>query len=684
MVDKSLIGETLSRILERLKEFKVEQKLSKFQFGDESGDATDQLLAVLSLCKHTPSIVSLDLGWPTRNLTSLKAILSKFPSLTKLRMPLYRAHIDLIDLFSGYKSLECVEGLSNTPGTDSWFKFCFDWIAAMSHTKLGMNISCSIRRGVPTREAESSLLLMALLEHRPHDDAVQNLTNLAAALKQKIPAQDLVTLITKYVFFKRENLKELLEFLVSPTRSAAFLPPPQELVHLLRNRFPLWKNMVALCRVPTVELFVRLVGPPEVEPFELFCTALHQVGFDPAIMVAFEDIEVGELSEPLIIKCFEPVRSSAALRWLLNHFAKERGPQVLAQSLPSGAWSKLMLHYLRVAATDVSKALDQYFGDASNGPYSFPTDEEFELFAKICLWPANLAALQRAVQCAGPDGISPASRARVLLFCFTDTNISANLQVLDYWLSVVFEGPEPDFMAPAWPALEQRRSVLIKLLTLPRLKEFYPVLAIFKDTMIRQLLLAGIDEIRWLIEYVLNYVCLIQKTDTLFAGSFDSYRGFLEEIFRLWSSTGHSTAAILLSYRFLAPDASSVTDTVVELFDIAYRLDFSSENERNHARCVAEMIEQTSHNFFMYRNFDNLIALVLLWIGYVQEASQPQNTYIAHLISAIYDRISEARNANDVVEDIELVLERLVRCDGRPLETILQEYGSEASNASNL
>jgi hypothetical protein len=92
----------LGSILERVKEFIVTPDLTR------GFDATERLLAVLSQCQNTPSISSLDLEWPTRNVTSLKAVLSNLPSLKTLRMPL---KVDFIELLSDWTSLEHVEGL---------------------------------------------------------------------------------------------------------------------------------------------------------------------------------------------------------------------------------------------------------------------------------------------------------------------------------------------------------------------------------------------------------------------------------------------------------------------------------------------------------------------------------------------------------------------------------------------
>jgi hypothetical protein len=154
---------------------------------------------------------------------------------------------------------------------------------------------------------------------------------------------------------------------------------------------------------------------------------------------------------------------------------------------------------------------------------------------------------------------------------------------------------------------------------------------------------------------------------------FDGYKNFLHELFHLLSSAGRCVSSALISQVFGSNGMAPTTSIARELFDLAYRLDFSADNALNHTKFVSTMIKRTTDNYLSYWNYDSFVTLISLWIGYAEEGSLPRNFHLVDLICLVSNRVQEARKQNRFDEEMEPILDRLVRCDGRPLETILED-----------
>jgi hypothetical protein len=661
--DSTLSAKTLSDILDRLTEFKVGKN-----YGGE--EATDRLLSILSLSHRSPPIVHLDLGWSTLNLAAMKAVLAKLPFLKLIRMPLSKDHIDLVELFSSSASLERVEGL-NLLSTGPWFSFCLQWITAMSHSKIGTNVYFSPRpflvMGIHSRLSLLQIALMDYLDPFHGLSPVEMLTRLAGAgLRQQIPLVHLFEFILKYT--KRPiQIQELVEYLMSSLRPAAFLPAPPEMQFHLQSCFPLWSDILSSAPASTIGAVLKLIGPPRVETVKLFQTALHRNPFEPAVMAAFKDVAIEILLETDLDDFFVPIRSSKTLKWLLNYLGREKGPQGLAASLPDGAWSNIMRKYLKRGGV-LFEELQTYFGATSDVLYSFPQPYAFESFAECCLRSADVALLRRAAECTGLDRISPSTRARVLFYCFDHENADANF--LDYWTEFICrEGPAPDFSKTA---LGQANPIILSLLSRQHVIKFYPFLLRFKEDILQQLV-DKVDDLNSLMEGLVFLSRDLQEMledDPSFGPYFDGYKIFVEEYIRRLSFGGYCPSAVLVPHVFDPNLIASETDFVLELFDFACESDFSAENASNHAKCVKKMMKRSVENHVKHSNWKSFMSLVSLWIGYAAAESQHRNLNLARLISIFYNRCQNSRRANRFDQEIESVLDILVRCDGRPLEMI--------------
>jgi hypothetical protein len=655
----------LGSILERLIEFKVDNN-------DDSGaDATERLLAVLSHCQRTPSILNLELNWRTHHLAPLKAVLMKLPSLTSFRMPLCRHEINLIDLFSDCKSLESVGGLPlaiNQP----WYLFLPLWVAGTSHTKIGINIKAAelqknLAEFFGDANTDVPAVLVSCLERR-QTLPVEILSDLATAgLKQPIKL-DILTKLLRFclMLHDTERFMGLLGFLLSNT-PPAFFPQPQELIQYLVNSVEIWRLLVDLLPASAVQAVVKLIGAPQIHPTKLISSLLSKPTFDPDIMTMFEGMDIEDLSEHNLEEYFNDVSSTRAIKWLLNHFCRGKSPKILAESLPDGAWGSLMLNFFSCDRKRLVDACEDFFGDASNVLYSFPRNNDFAQFAWHCLTSADLKLFKRGVECTRLDKITPASLARVLAHFATFSGTEDNDEFLLFWLSTIKDGPEPDFTSPMLPEdPTDGKLVITDAMTAFRLLEFYPILLQFRDVILRQL--RGLDASKQLIfELVegIRYLKLSRFGNPSYVTYIQSYKSFLWDVIRLSSSDGHCPSAALIN-RLYFIDGTASTNIVSEAFSIAYQSDFSEENKVNRGKCVSEMMQQTVENYQLHENVANVASLVSLWIDHAKEESQlPRKPQLAAASGVMLGTILREDVSTCFSRDLEALIELLVRCGGR-------------------
>jgi hypothetical protein len=643
--------QVLGSILERLKEFKVETHFHEM-------NASNRLLAVLSHRQNIPSIVHLDLGWRPPNVTGLKALLSKFPALTSFRMPLRRVELEFTDFTSDIASREHGKSRFDQP----WLQFCIQWIAAMSHTKIGVNLivfgSANTWSSLSSGEERDDFVLSLILRDQAKPDPVQVLQNLAVAgLTQPIEIHLFMNFICAAIDSRPDRIKELLEYLLASTSAAVFLPQPQELILHLRNSISVWSCMASKLSASALEEVVKLIGSPLANPTMLFSKALMRVYFDPSVLNFFKRLNIDDLSELNMEEYFDCPLRVDTLKWLLNHFGGN-DPKKLAISLPDGAWARQLVRYHELKKTDLANALVEYFVDIPNVLYSFPVQSDFIAFAQRCKQLNNLEDFKRAVEATGPHSLSPATRARVLYYF---SSSSKHKDFRDYWTQVIFDGPEPDFVAPLIldDDSSSGTSLVITVLFHPYgLTELYPILIRFKDAMLSQL--RGIEDVKILIRNLAHGVLRLetmQKSDSSLKVCFDSYRSFLEDIIRIHSAAGHCPSSALMPPLYHYDRIDPLNDIVCKLFDFAHRLDFSPENARNHAKCVLEMIHLTFEDCSTYENPRNVLALVSLWIDKVTNQS------VAEVAAVALPIILQERDVFHF-DAMESVIEKLVRCGG--------------------
>jgi hypothetical protein len=224
--------------------------------------------------------------------------------------------------------LECVEGLEGAAReVRPLFDFCLDWIAAMSHTKLGMNLYFSGWGGIIDEHEEYVSLLQVAVITGPPSGAVKFITSLGAAgLRQPVPLSILVYLVMYRGTVS--DLKELLDYLAAPTVSSALLPTPDEFACHLRSNIPLWSFLLGEASASEIDAMVNLVGPPEIKSAKLLNRALPWRESNPAIFDMFKDI--GTQLSPTMSSSVEFGASTSS--GSLNFLAKRGAPKVSSQS----------------------------------------------------------------------------------------------------------------------------------------------------------------------------------------------------------------------------------------------------------------------------------------------------------------------------------------------------------------
>jgi hypothetical protein len=644
----------LGNIFERLKDFTV----STFDGFRNETDATGRLLKVVSECQSAPTIVSIALCWPTENETELKAVLSKLPSLTTLRMPLDAQQIDLIDLVSNCPSLERLRGLIFS--AEPWFTRWPEWVsfAATSQTKIGLNLGFTeLEDEFPGSADVPALSLMVLSESDTHAQHLSRLVD--AGIKQKIDIDQVI----EFLFYSIANkpfgeFEELVTYVSS--KSPPFLPPPQDLARLIRTSIDICCIMIRKLPVSTIEAIVKLVGIPEVSPFYLVYSALERVDFDPSFIKLLYNMNIEGLSEsnPLpthpaeMHQYFSTESSVDGLKWLLRTLGDAKSRECLTFVHPkyfaSLTKTNAMLDYYMFRRTNLAKTVIQHFCDDSNFLFSFPNESLFESFTLYCAH-NDPDLFQRAVEATSLQLIPPGTRARVMAYFVAHLDDEKFDSLLEFWVGTIRGGPEPDFGA----AIAGEPHIF----SLPlhgRIRRFLSMWMKFKDTIMTQL--GGLADLTALITNLAYSGEEIDRciADQSFEPHLTALRTVLEDIFRMYSSTGRCATAVLMTYRFeYTPEFQS------SLFDIALKTDFAIENGMHRSKFVAAMIKETIRLRYDAQptHFPQRVAL---WIDYADAESLATK----HDDKTIIDVILKGPIACQF-DDLELVMGELVRRGAR-------------------
>jgi hypothetical protein len=249
------------------------------------------------------------------------------------------------------------------------------------------------------------------------------------------------------------------------------------------------------------------------------------------------------------------------------------------------------------------------------------------------------------------------------MYCLAGENSS----ILDDWRFVISDGLEPDFAVPVGPT-DMSNLVIKKLLTTRRLMEFYPILTRFSHSILSQL--RSVPDLTQLLGSAIYGVGQLQRDHSAkpsFEPCFDGYKVFLEDLVRLCSSAGHCPSASLIPQLYRRDGLAPTTDFARGLFDIAYRLDFSAENKKNHAKCVSEMALQTIENYNA-NSTQHLVALLRLWIDYC--AFENRHQTLIDPVSTILGIIMQKNVATLFEADLDVVTQKLVRSGARILDSI--------------
>jgi hypothetical protein len=538
----------------------------------------------------------------------------------------------------------------------------------MSHTKLGLNLSFGPADSInmphidelldllsPTNE---DVWLLTLITSETADRPVKILQDLAAAgLKQAITLDHMMQFMACCLLVApASHFRELFEFVLA-TNSGPF-PPTSELLYGLSHMELFWALVVTKLPRSTMEFVVKRIGVPQISTFALLSSVVYRSNFDPKIMKLFPDMPAAVLSVAEAVAFFGQVSSVEILDWLIDYLSDGKPGARLARFIPNATWCSLMLQYYQDMKFSLFRRLLRHFDGGPDALYSFAQEEDFDKFACLCADLKDLPRLKRGVECTGIERISPASRARVLMYCCQ----AKNLDMVNYWMKVILQGPEPDFTTPVHPPDISDRPLLtiVNLAFSDHFPEFRHFLEGFKDIMTSQ-----ISRDPHLSDLIRSLVEIARKLelDQIFhplessVRSFKSFKRFFGDIIRRCSSEGHCPSAMLVPHLF-------ATEGVVrDLFNVAYQWDFSAENAKHYAKCSSELIRQTAAQWNFYSRSEQIyfVGLVKLCIDCIME-----ETVTTKLDSGLtmLEFLLQSPFAG-YLADLDPLVEKLVRLGGR-------------------
>jgi hypothetical protein len=373
-----------------------------------------------------------------------------------------------------------------------------------------------------------------------------------------------------------------------------------------------------------LEPMIRLVGDPQpIRCPGAVAFGLKRVPFDPAVMKLIYDLKLGGVSdsnplpldEILVPSYFYRVGTPEAVKWLLELVGDEESRKQLMQANKKTENLTPLLEYLHDDKPQLMQALVDHFGDDSDFLFSFPHNHEaFLSFFQFCADSEDLELFKRGVEATGPPNIAPDIRAMVLgSLCkqlLSDTMVETR-KMLDYWVDVVSEGPEPDFYSPS---LERDTFVLLQMAephhNASRLNDVWVK---FRPMIVRQLR----DKKRQLstILVALSPAVSLSEPQALSVPMINFYFEFFEEVARIASEAGHCTTALILSVildrrLFRMPG-------VEDALEVCRHMDFSAENTQRHSEHAATLAAITLEKY----NPENISKLISLWIDYSNEES---------------------------------------------------------------
>jgi hypothetical protein len=137
------------------------------------------------------------------------------------------------------------------------------------------------------------------------------------------------------------------------------------------------------------------------------------------------------------------------------------------------------------------------------------------------------------------------------------------------------------------------------------------------------------------------------------------YCDFVEELVRISSESGQGTTAPILS-RVVSTGRRALPLSGVEghLFDICYRVEFSSENSQWHAKYATQLIQLT---LAMYPavNPETFSSLICLWIDFATKESLLQLSHGRNILDHLC-LVSTAKN----LDDLESLIQKVVKLGG--------------------
>jgi hypothetical protein len=657
--------EVLGAILQRVKRFKVtHDELS------DAADPTERLLQAISHFQTYPRINSVDLEWPTRNLTALKAVLAKLPSLEEFRMPLHREHIDFFELFSESVLLERIGGLYGE--IDGWLEFCLSWIPAMSDTRIGLNLSMApITNGKLDSRFGFDKDIPVLLIPTAEISFLDFLKEVSSAgLQQQLKPDLLLSFIAQSV--RSGGVDELIAFMLSPN-APPFLPRPQELARLLRTSvITMWSFISRLSR-PTLEAIFKSMGAPEISPLSLVGSALSRSEFDPSIMKLFSEINIEGVSDSHMSQSLQDAAENwfvlastpGAVKWLLNTLSDEKIRKSMVQPVPDGGFFRAVLWYCSLDRMDLVDALVEHFGDDSNFLFSFPDETQFMDFALYCRSKTDLDHLKRAVVATGSDLISPSTRAYVLWYLWDNPIQNEDTRkMLNYWIDVIAEGSEPDFGSLFFnDDSEEGEPILSKLASRGRPLELLPILIRFKNAISKQLPHMNVIPLLTHLHQRCASGLEAYYGEPAFDDTFSYFEKLFEDVVRLCISAGISPTAQLLPYCY-GSDEITPSNYESTLFDLAHRVEFSSDNQHK-AFSAWSIMDYTIQLWEGDAPAKTIATVLALWIDHVTKESF---TFRGRRVSIMDVVLQE--NVATLIPDLEGVIKKLVgygvRMSGTP------------------
>jgi hypothetical protein len=446
----------LRNILERLERFEVAQRWQSFAPDDDSDEVPQ--VCLLELFQGPGPVFKMEhvyFDFETRNHSVLKKLLGYMPSLVSVRMPLCVNCIYRQDYLSSCERLESIRGLKLKKGIN-WFHFGIKWLS--KHHSLNLTFKCSDEAWITYFDGE--LPLLRLMHRDSQLDLMEFLTRKDfKQLKKPISAWHFIDVLMEGLLGNSLGVRSVLELALSPSAPRWF-PDRNELARVLRTESPLfWAEIVFELPFESIEPLVRLVGPPEeINCIGLILAGMRQSPFDPAVMNLIRDLKLGSCYESRLALCnilernfFFEVSSPEQLRWLLEFLDDDQSRFQLTEADEDTGHRTPVLQYCFDGRNDVLQALYDHFGDNATFLFSFPNNmDTFVQLGYYCANYKDLELLKRGVKATGADKISPAVRGILLSFLckkLWPEQKEIHVSMLQYWIEVLSEGPEPDFYA---------------------------------------------------------------------------------------------------------------------------------------------------------------------------------------------------------------------------------------------